>query len=179
MMLGKGEYQDVRVLSRKSVAEMTTNQLTPQQQQGPNAVMFFNNNSGWGLGMAVALRRNQPWLNPGRVGWDGGYGTSAYTDSQAALIGVLMTQRPMDSPAPPPTYTDFWTAAYHGIPPQATPHDATIASIPIMGTVSSFTPTSLVETPPKLSTRLCQINRVVGISRVASSPWTTTCGKPS
>jgi hypothetical protein len=40
--------------------------------------MIFKGNSGWGLGMAVATRRDRPWLTPGRFGWDGGHGTSAY-----------------------------------------------------------------------------------------------------
>lgn len=45
-----------------------------------------------------------------------GYGTSAYTDPRKGLIGVLMTQRLMDSPEPPPTFTDFWRAAYEETP---------------------------------------------------------------
>jgi CubicO group peptidase (beta-lactamase class C family) len=97
---------------RESVAEMTRDQLTAEQKTGPHADIFFQGHSGWGLGMAVALRRDRPWLTPGRFGWDGGYGTSAYTDPRKGLIGVLMTQRMMDSPEPPVTYIDFWTAAY-------------------------------------------------------------------
>ena len=112
MLLGNGELDGVRILSPASVEEMTRDQLTAAQKDGPNASLFFNGHSGWGLGMAVALRQDEPWLTPGRFGWDGGYGTSAYTDPREKLIGVLMTQRLMNSPQPPPTYTDFWTAAY-------------------------------------------------------------------
>ncbi|MGH8166802.1 MAG: serine hydrolase, partial [Woeseiaceae bacterium] len=86
--------------------------LTAAQKEAPNASLFFNGHSGWGLGMAVALRQDEPWLTPGRFGWFGGYGTSAYSDPREKLIGVLMTQRLMDSPQPPPTFTDFWMAAY-------------------------------------------------------------------
>jgi hypothetical protein len=28
-------------------------------------------------------------------------------------VGILMTQRLMDSPEPPRTFVDFWTSAYH------------------------------------------------------------------
>ena len=44
--------------------------------------------------------------------WDGGYGTSGYADPREGLVGVLMTQRLMDSPEVPATYTVFWRAAY-------------------------------------------------------------------
>ena len=111
MLLGKGELDGRRVLSPVSVAEMTRNQLTAEERRGPHASLFFGEHSGWGLGMAVAVERDEPWRNPGRFGWDGGYGTSAYADPGEGLAGVLLTQRLMDSPAPPPTYTDFWTAA--------------------------------------------------------------------
>lgn len=60
-------------------------------------------------------RRDNLWMTPGRFGWDGGYGTTAYTDPQEGLIGILFTQRMMESPAPPAVYTDFWTAAYQAI----------------------------------------------------------------
>jgi len=39
-------------------------------------------------------------LTPGRFGWDGGFGTSAYIDPTEGMIGILFTQRMMDSPEP-------------------------------------------------------------------------------
>ena len=45
----------------------------------------------------------------------GGYGTSAYIDPAEDLVGILMTQRLMDSPASPAHYADFWTATYAAI----------------------------------------------------------------
>jgi CubicO group peptidase (beta-lactamase class C family) len=65
--------------------------------------------------LAVAARRDQPWPTPGRFGWDGGYGTSGYTDPREGLIGVLLTQLMMDSPTAPRHFTDFWTGAYAAI----------------------------------------------------------------
>jgi len=42
-------------------------------------------------------------------------GTSGYSDPQEDLVGILMTQRLMDSPDPPRVFRDFWTSAYQAI----------------------------------------------------------------
>jgi CubicO group peptidase (beta-lactamase class C family) len=62
--------------------------------------------------MAVNTTRHEIYQTPGRFGWDGGFGTSAYTDPAEGLIGILLTQRMTDSPEPSRLYTDFWTLAY-------------------------------------------------------------------
>lgn len=113
MLLGKGQIGSERILSRASVELMTTDQLTAAQKD--SAAMFFNGSSGWGLGMSVALKRDNLWMSPGRFGWDGGYGTSAYADPVEDLAGILLTQRLMDSPQAPAHYTDFWTSAYQAL----------------------------------------------------------------
>lgn len=113
MLLGKGKLGGERILSRASVELMTTDQLSDEQKA--SAQMFFNGNSGWGLGMAVALKRDNLFTTPGRFGWDGGYGTSAYADPENDLAGVLLSQRLMDSPEAPKHYVDFWTSAYQAI----------------------------------------------------------------
>ena len=109
MLLDRGRYSGGRILSRPTVELMTTNQLGADQR-GPHC--FLSPGYGWGLGMQVAVRRTDPWSSPGRFGWDGGTGTSAYADPAEDLVGVLMTQRFMDSPAMPPLFSDFWAAAY-------------------------------------------------------------------
>jgi CubicO group peptidase (beta-lactamase class C family) len=65
--------------------------------------------------MSVAIKRTQPWFTPGRFGWDGGFGTSAYSDPKEDFVGILMTQRLMMSPKPPAIYDDFWTLAYSAL----------------------------------------------------------------
>jgi CubicO group peptidase (beta-lactamase class C family) len=65
--------------------------------------------------MSIVTRRDDIASVPGRFGWDGGYGTSAWMDPKEDLVGVLMTQRLWDSPAPPPVASDFWTQAYQAI----------------------------------------------------------------
>jgi len=117
MMLNKGEHRGpsgpVRILSRPSVELMTADHLTPEQKA--EAGLFLGGDKGWGFGMAVQTRRDDLAGTPGRFGWDGGYGTSGYTDPKEGMIGILLTQRLMDSPRPPTAFLDFWTLAYQAI----------------------------------------------------------------
>jgi CubicO group peptidase (beta-lactamase class C family) len=110
MMLDKGRHDRTRILSRATVELMTSDQLTPQQREG--AGLFFGDHRSWGFGMAVDTRRTDLFHVPGRFGWDGGLGTSAYVDPANGVIGILLTQRMMDSPRPPRVFTDFWTLTY-------------------------------------------------------------------
>lgn len=110
MMLGGGKP----ILSRATVSLMTSDQVAPEQRIG--AELFFGSHSSWGLGMAVDIARRDVFHTPGRFGWTGGFGTTAYTDPAEGMVGILFTQRMMDSPAPPPVFTDFWTLAYSAMP---------------------------------------------------------------
>jgi CubicO group peptidase (beta-lactamase class C family) len=112
MMLSKGLHGRERILCRPSVELMTTDQLTPEQKVG--AEIFFGDHSSWGFGVAITTRRTELW-SVGRVGWDGGLGTSAYSDPREDMVGILMTQRLMESPEPPRVFVDFWSAVYQAI----------------------------------------------------------------
>lgn len=115
MMLDKGRYARGRLLSRLSVELMTSDQITPEQKAASPFFPGFWDSRGWGFGMAVITRRDRVENVPGRFGWDGGYGTSGYSDPQEDMVGILMTQRVMDSPVAPPTFSDFWASAYQAI----------------------------------------------------------------
>ena len=110
MMLNRGNHESVRILSEETVRLMTTNQLSAAQRKANR--LFFGRHSGWGLGMSVVVTRGGIQERPGRFGWDGGLGTSAHTDPSSESIGILLTQRNMDSPEPPKIFTDFWTGLY-------------------------------------------------------------------
>jgi CubicO group peptidase (beta-lactamase class C family) len=110
MMLNKGRYRREQVLSRASVELMTSDQLTPEQRAVSE--IFFGTHSSWGFGMEVDIQRQDIFQTPGRFGWTGGLGTTAYTDPAEGLIGILFTQCMMDSPKPPKVFSDFWTLAY-------------------------------------------------------------------
>jgi len=113
MMLNGGRLGSERILSRPSAELMTTDQLMPDHKLGSE--LFFGDNRGWGLGLSVFTRRDNLCTAPGRFGWDGGYGTSWYSDPREQLTGILLTQRMMDSPQPPAVMSDFWTLAYQAI----------------------------------------------------------------
>lgn len=95
---------------------MARDQLTSRRKTGPHAEPFMaDGGAGWGLGMSVAVARTRPWLTPGRFGWDGAYGTTAYADPGEDLIGIFFSHRMMDSPQPPRRYVDFWTRVYEAV----------------------------------------------------------------
>lgn len=113
MMLNGGRLGSERILSRPSVELMTTDQLSPEQKIGSE--LFFGDNRGWGMGVSVFTRRDDLYTAPGRFGWEGGYGTSWYSDPREQLTGVLLTQRLMDLPQSPRAFVDFWTSVYQAI----------------------------------------------------------------
>jgi CubicO group peptidase (beta-lactamase class C family) len=110
MLLNKGHHDREQILSRATVELMTSDQLTPEQRAGSE--IFFGAHASWGLGVAVDIRRSEIFHTPGRFGWTGGSGTTAYIDPAEGMIGILFTQRMMDSPEPPQVFSGFWTLAY-------------------------------------------------------------------
>jgi len=113
MLLNGGRLGNERILSRPSVELMTSDQLSPEQKAGSE--LFFADNRGWGFGLSVFTRRDHLCNVSGRFGWEGGYGTSWYSDPKEGLTGILLTQRLMDSPQAPAVMSDFWTSAYQAI----------------------------------------------------------------
>ncbi|GAA4074941.1 serine hydrolase domain-containing protein [Actinomadura miaoliensis] len=109
MLLDGGVYGGERILSRPAVELMTSDQLTPRQR-----AEAFGDAGSWGFGVSVVTRRDQLWATPGRYGWDGGLGTSWWSDPAENLIGVLLTQR-LQFPAHNPVYLDFWTSVYQAV----------------------------------------------------------------
>jgi CubicO group peptidase (beta-lactamase class C family) len=112
MLANRGRYDGGRLLSRPAAELMTTDHLTPAQKAGNE---IFLGSGGWGFGLAVEGGREDLASRPGRFGWTGGLGTTAYIDPSEELIGVLFTQTAMTSPHPPEVFQDFWTTAYAAI----------------------------------------------------------------
>lgn len=97
MFAEQGRYDGGRLLSADTVRLMTTDQLTPEQH-GP----IILGGLGWGFGMAVSS-------GTGRFGWDGGCGTSWFSDPDGG-VAVLLTQRNF-GPATMALFEDFRTSA--------------------------------------------------------------------
>ncbi len=112
MMLNNGAYGRKRILSRPSVALMTTDHITPEQKAASPFFENFWNARGWGFGLSVITRRDDVAGVPGRLGWDGAFSTSWYVDPSEQMVGVLMTQRRPDLLSLPAVVLDFWTSAY-------------------------------------------------------------------
>lgn len=115
MLHSEGTRGDVRILSRASVAVMTTNQIRPEQVHDADFFPGFWDTHGWGFGMAIDTARTDLFTTPGRYGWDGGYGTSLYIDPTEDVIGVLLTQQAWDGVSLPVTYLDFWNGTYQAL----------------------------------------------------------------
>jgi CubicO group peptidase (beta-lactamase class C family) len=94
------------VLSAGSVALMTADALTDAQRQ--QALPIVGPGGSWGLGTGVDIQNAEPWMAPGRWGWDGGTGTTAHVDPTRDTVGVLLTQRAMTGPMD--GFDDFWDA---------------------------------------------------------------------
>jgi CubicO group peptidase (beta-lactamase class C family) len=109
-MLGAGGWHGGRrLLSDASVAAMTRNHLT-EEQRAANT-LFLGEHGGWGYGMAAPVPLEGEPPVPWGYGWDGGTGTTWRTDPVRGVTGILLTQRAMTSPEPPPLFREFWDAA--------------------------------------------------------------------
>ena len=113
MLLHRGTHAGARLLSRLSVEAMTTDQLTPDQRVGTEP--FLGERRSWGFGVSIVKQRDSIDAVPGRFGWDGGLGTSWYSDPTEDLVGIVLTQAAWASPSGPELYQDFWTSAYAAI----------------------------------------------------------------
>ncbi len=115
MMLNKGTYGSERILSWPSVELMTTDHITPAQKAVSDFFPGSWNRRGWEFGLSIVTGRDDLTAVPGRFGWDGGYGTSGYTDPREKMVRILMTQRLTGYPSSQGVYLDFWTSAYQAI----------------------------------------------------------------
>jgi CubicO group peptidase (beta-lactamase class C family) len=107
MLLGDGPA----LLSRTSVAQLTTDHLTPAQR---DAGRLFLEGQGWGFGGSVDVAAVDPWNVPGRYGWIGGTGTAAHVIPSTGTVTILLTQLELAGPASPAPMRDFWRYAAAG-----------------------------------------------------------------
>ncbi len=103
------------ILSRPSVETMTTDQLTGAQKAVSGFFPGDFDARGWGLGVGIVTRREDPAAPVGQYGWDGGLGTIWRNDPSEEMISVLLTNAAWTSPRPPPIAQDFLTGAYAAI----------------------------------------------------------------
>ena len=88
MLLNKGQFGGVRLLSAKSVESMTINGLT-------DAMVKERNGMGWGVGnveVVVDPAAQKVPSSRGEYGWNGSAGTYFWNDPSADMVILLMTQ---------------------------------------------------------------------------------------
>jgi CubicO group peptidase (beta-lactamase class C family) len=98
MLLNGGELDGVRLLSPKTLAVMTSDQLPPGIQRSgfEDIAPTLEMGQSFGLGFAV---RTEPGFNPlsGSVGsyfWAGAFGTYFWVDPHEKMFAVLLIQMP-------------------------------------------------------------------------------------
>lgn len=86
MLLNKGEYEGKRLLSRKTVELMSSDNLGSIPGMGPGV--------GFGLGFAVSKAPGEAGMmgSPGEYNWGGAAGTKFWIDPKENLIGIFMIQ---------------------------------------------------------------------------------------
>jgi CubicO group peptidase (beta-lactamase class C family) len=104
MLLADGDD----VVPQELVTATMTDQLTPAVRA--TDTMFLDGQS-WGFGGGVDIEHRHPWNVPGRYGWVGGTGTSAYVVPADGSIAVLLTQVEMAGPTGTQVIETFWAAA--------------------------------------------------------------------
>ncbi|TNH28016.1 beta-lactamase family protein [Micromonospora orduensis] len=114
-LLAGGTHHGERVLSRASVALMTTDQLTPEQKAISGFWPGYFDSMGWGFGMSVITRRTRVGPSVGSYGWPGFYGTAWYNDPAEDMTALVMMQRAHMGDQTLPMWNDFWTTAYQAI----------------------------------------------------------------
>jgi CubicO group peptidase (beta-lactamase class C family) len=97
MLLDGGEFAGRKILSRKSVRAMCSDQISDEVKQASRFIPGFWKAYGWGLGMAVSVKADST-SGPGRFGWWGGTGTTFFADPSHSTVAVLMSQRMMTRP---------------------------------------------------------------------------------
>ena len=86
MLLNQGQYNGKRLLSRKTVQLMSSDNLGKIPEVSPGV--------GFGLGFAVSKAPGEAGTmgTPGEYNWGGAAGTKFWIDPKEELIGIFMTQ---------------------------------------------------------------------------------------
>ena len=89
MLLNGGIYNGHRILSKRSVEMMTSNQLKGE--------MFGDSGMGLGFGLTSSMDEARSPRYTGSFAWGGYYGTTYWADPKAKLVCLFMTQQSPNS----------------------------------------------------------------------------------
>ncbi len=104
MLLNGGELGSVRLLSPKTIALMTSDQLPPGTKRSGYEDLAPTEELGQTFGLGFAIRK-EPGQNPipasvGSYFWAGSYGTYFWIDPQEKMFAILMVQMPFAQSGP-------------------------------------------------------------------------------
>ena len=91
-----------RVLTEATVRAMLTEQAGPVDDEG----------GGWGLGLGVRREDEPGGRHAGSFGWDGGLGSTWWTDPVTGTTAVLLTNQMWSSPVPPAVFDELRAVAF-------------------------------------------------------------------
>jgi CubicO group peptidase (beta-lactamase class C family) len=98
MLLNKGTLDGTRILSRKTVEYMTSNQLGADVDASRLHQFPVEHMDGFGFGLGVAVR-TQPGVagvpgTPGEFMWSGAQGTMFWVDPKEEMVAVFLANTP-------------------------------------------------------------------------------------
>jgi CubicO group peptidase (beta-lactamase class C family) len=98
MVLNKGTFENTRILSRKTVEYMTSNQLGANVDASRLHEFAVEHMDGFGFGLGVAVR-TQPGVagvpgTPGEFMWSGAQGTMFWVDPKEDMAVVFLANTP-------------------------------------------------------------------------------------
>jgi CubicO group peptidase (beta-lactamase class C family) len=86
-------------------------QVVPEREFAA-MVAPYDGGPGWGLGIGVITVHQSDGRHAGTYGWDGGLGSSWWTDPVTDTIAIVLTTDAWSSPEPTAVFVDFWRAAF-------------------------------------------------------------------
>lgn len=93
MLLNNGVYQNKRIISRKSIEMMTTNQIGDiDYPQGFYPILGKDNKFGFGLNVITKKGEINELYSQGSYYWEGAYSTTFIIDPKEGFAALMMTQ---------------------------------------------------------------------------------------
>ncbi|HVH23780.1 MAG TPA: serine hydrolase [Pseudonocardia sp.] len=106
LLLDDGVVGSRRLLTAESIDRMTTDHIG-DRDRAPGGDVFLDG-QGWGYGGGVDTHVTEPWQRPGRYGWVGGTGTSAYLHRPTRSVRIFLSQVLLGGPNSIDVMRAFW-----------------------------------------------------------------------